>query len=386
MGHALDVDQGFMRRALELARMNLGRTRPNPTVGCVIVNGGCVVGEGVTSAGGRPHAETLALAGAGERARRATAYVSFEPCAHFGRTPPCVQALVQAGVKRVVIGCRDPYPPVRGRGVAHLRRAGIEVAVGVLEDECKRLNEGFITRVTKGRPFVILKLALTLDGRIASARGDSRWISSPQSRQLVHRWRGECDAVMVGANTVIADDPRLTCRVRPGRDPVRVVLDGALRTSAAARVFRQSSTAPALLFTAPHNLERARRRHAGDRVDVLSAPVRDGGLAPEAVMRELARRGFCTVLLEGGAHLGGSALAAKVVDRVAFFVAPKILGGGLAAVEGLDFSVGESIRLNDLRARAVGADWLIEGRVAPSGRRRIVRRRGLRLNAARPPF
>jgi diaminohydroxyphosphoribosylaminopyrimidine deaminase/5-amino-6-(5-phosphoribosylamino)uracil reductase len=364
-----------MRRALELARLNLGRTSPNPTVGCIIVNKGRVIGEGCTGAGGRPHAETLALASAGEHARGATAYVSFEPCAHFGRTPPCADALVQARVKRVVIGCIDPYPLVRGRGAARLKRAGIEVVVGVLEDECKQLNEGFITRVTKGRPFVILKLALTLDGRIASACGDSRWISSPQSRQLVHRWRSECDAVMVGANTVITDDPRLTCRVRPGRDPVRIVLDAALHTSPSARVFHQRSTAPTILFTAADNLSRARRRHANHRVEVLAAPVHDGRLAMEAVMRELGRRGFCKVLIEGGAHLSGSALAANVVDRVAFFVAPKILGGGLPAVEGLSLSIGESIRLNGLSARAVGDDWLIEGRVIPAIRRRAVRRR-----------
>jgi diaminohydroxyphosphoribosylaminopyrimidine deaminase/5-amino-6-(5-phosphoribosylamino)uracil reductase len=378
LGRALDLDQELMRHALELARTNLGRTRPNPTVGCVIVKGGKVVGEGVTGVGGRPHAEALALVRAGKNARGATAYVSFEPCAHFGRTPPCAAALVAAGIKRVVIGCRDPYPPVRGRGIARLRQAGVEVAVGVLEQECKQVNEGFITRVTKGRPFVILKLAVTLDGRIASPRGDSRWISSRESRRLVHRWRAECDAVMVGANTVIVDNPRLTCRVRPGRDPVRVVLDGKLRTSAAAKVFRQRSTAPALLFTAPRNVERARRRHATDPVEVLAAPLRDGRLALEAVMRELARRGFCKVLLEGGAHLAGSALAAKVVDRVAFFVAPKVLGGGLSAVEGLKFTVSESIRLRDLRACAVGADWLIEGRVVAGGGRRATNQKSSR--------
>jgi diaminohydroxyphosphoribosylaminopyrimidine deaminase/5-amino-6-(5-phosphoribosylamino)uracil reductase len=205
-----------MREALALARQQLGLTSPNPTVGCVIARGDKVVGRGVT--------------GVGARARAATAYVSFEPCAHFGKTPPCASALVAAGVKRVVIGCVDPDPRVSGRGIAILKRAKIDVVVGVLEDEARSLNEGFITRLTLGRPLGILKLAMSMDGRIAAAGGDSRWISSRAARELVHRWRCECDAVMVGAGTVIADNPRLTSRVAGGRDPVRV--DGA-RVSAA---------------------------------------------------------------------------------------------------------------------------------------------------------
>jgi diaminohydroxyphosphoribosylaminopyrimidine deaminase/5-amino-6-(5-phosphoribosylamino)uracil reductase len=374
LSSALDVDQEFMRRAIDLARKNLGRTRPNPSVGCLVVNNGRVVGQGATGVGGRPHAETLALADAGKLLSGATVYVSFEPCAHHGRTPPCAEALAQSCVKRVVIGCLDPYPPVRGRGVARLRRAGIKVTVGVLERECRQLNEGFITRVTKGRPFVLLKLALTFDGRIAAIDGDSRWISSPEARRLVHRWRAEFDAVMVGANTVIGDDPRLTCRVRPGRDPVRIVLDGSLRTSPEARVFRQRSSAPAILFTAADKVAQARARHAENQVEVVDAPMRDGKLELAAVMRELGRRGFLKVLVEGGAHLGASALAAKVVDRVAFFVAPKLLGGGLGALEGLNLGMAEAIRLNGLCARPVGADWLLEAQVACATRQRAAAR------------
>src|SRR5271154_2275448 len=206
-------DQRFMRAALALADERLGLTTPNPSVGCVIVSGDKVVGRGVTAIGGRPHGETEALADAGALARGATAYVSFEPCAHFGQTPPCANALVAAGVKRVVIGCVDPDPRVSGRGIAILKRARIKVAGGVLEDEARRLNEGFITRLRLGRPLGILKLAMTMDGRIAAASGDSRWISSRESRELVHRWRRESDAVMVGAGTVIAEDTRLTCRI-----------------------------------------------------------------------------------------------------------------------------------------------------------------------------
>ena len=274
-----------MRRALALARRMLGRTSPNPAVGCVIVRGGRIVGQGATAAGGRPHAEAVALARAGAKARGATAYVSFEPCAHQGRTAPCARTLIEAGVRRVAIGCIDPYPPVRGRGVAILRAAGIEVVAGVLEDECRRLNQGFISRVTRGRPLATLKLALSLDGRIAAASGDSQWISSPASRALVHRWRSEADAVMVGAGTVLADNPRLTCRIAGGRDPVRVVIDGRLRCSPRARVFVERSTAPALLVTTTANVARARRRYDGARVEVIGCPVRGGERGEQRVIR-----------------------------------------------------------------------------------------------------
>lgn len=310
---------------------------------------------------------------AGARARGATAYVSFEPCAHYGQTPPCARALIDAGVARVVAGCRDPYPAVRGRGLAMLRRAGIPVTVGVLEEECQRLNEGFIARVTLGRPFVILKLAMSLDGRIAAVSGDSRWISSEESRELVHRWRREADAVMVGAGTVIADDPRLTCRIEGGRDPVRVIIDGRLRCPPNATLFRERSNAPAVLVTTARNAARARRRYAGQRVEVLEASSGGNEVSLIDLMKEFGRRGWAKVLIEGGAHLGAAALTAGVVDRVAFFIAPRIIGGGLPAIEGLRAGkVSESTALHDLVARRVGADWLLEADVRP----RFKRRRG----------
>src|SRR5690348_11977082 len=205
-----DLDEHFMGEALTLAESALGFATPNPAVGCVIVRGGRIVGRGATAHGGRPHAETFALAQAGRNARGATAYVTLEPCAHHGQTPPCAEALIGARVARVVVGCVDPFPEVRGKGIDLLRKAGIEAAVGVLEDECRDTNEGFFTRVRTGRPMLVLKLAATLDGRIAAESGDSRWISSEESRALVHRWRRWSDAVMVGAGTVIADNPRLT--------------------------------------------------------------------------------------------------------------------------------------------------------------------------------
>jgi diaminohydroxyphosphoribosylaminopyrimidine deaminase/5-amino-6-(5-phosphoribosylamino)uracil reductase len=364
-------DERFMRQCLALARERLGLTTPNPAVGCVIVRAGKVVGRGATAPGGRPHAETQALTDAGAAARGATAYVSFEPCAHKGQTPSCARALAASGIVRVVAGCLDPYPPVRGRGAAIIRRAGIAVTAGVLEDECRRLNQGFITRVTRGRPYVILKLAASIDGRIAAAGGDSRWISSAPAREIVHRWRAEADAVMIGAATVLADNPRLTCRIEGGRDPVRVVIDGRLRAPADAKIFRQRSNAPTLLVTTAQNLGRARRRYSGKGVEAIAVRSHGGEISLAAVMRELGRRGWCKVLLEGGAHLAGAALRAGVVDHAAFFLAPRIIGCGLPAVEGLTArKVRDSIRLQNLHARPVGDDWLLEADIVQARRSR----------------
>jgi diaminohydroxyphosphoribosylaminopyrimidine deaminase/5-amino-6-(5-phosphoribosylamino)uracil reductase len=370
-------DVSFMREALKLAQSRLGLTTPNPAVGCVIVQNNKIVGRGVTGAGGRPHGETVALASAGKRARGATAYVSLEPCAHTGQTPPCARALVAAGIARVVVGCRDPFPLVRGRGIKILRAAGIEVTEGVLEDECQRLNEGFFTRVMRGRPFLTLKLATSLDGRIAAVGGDSRWISSPESRALVHRWRREADAVMVGAVTVIADNPRLTCRLEGGRDPARVIIDGRLRVPATSKIFRQRSSAPTIVVTTAANRARAERRYhdrrGAGRTEIVAAKAAGGKIDLAALAHELGGRGWSKILLEGGAHLAGAALTAGIVDRVVFFIAPLILGGGLAAVEGLiSHTVRDSIRLGPLRVTQVGTDLLVEAEVIgkPSRKRR----------------
>jgi len=363
-----------MAIALSLARSQLGLTSPNPSVGCVIVRADKraseIVGRGATAAGGRPHAEAVALADAGVRARGATAYVSLEPCAHQGKTPPCARALVQAGVARVVIGCVDRYPAVRGRGVAILRRAGIEVTVGVREDECLVLNEGFFTRVARGRPFGLLKLAMSLDGRIAAASGDSKWISSKESRAMVHRWRRECDAVVVGAGTVIADNPRLTCRIVGGRDPVRVIVDARLRISPAALALTEASMASAIIVTTRANLARARLRYGGPRVEILAIARRNSGIDLALMAREFGRRGWNKILFEGGAHLAGAALAAGIIDRAAFFVAPKIVGAGLGAIEGLATArISQSIALENLSIVKVGSDLLLEGR--PQARKAI---------------
>jgi diaminohydroxyphosphoribosylaminopyrimidine deaminase/5-amino-6-(5-phosphoribosylamino)uracil reductase len=363
----LEEDERLMRECLALAQARLGLTSPNPAVGCLLVRDGKVIGRGATAPGGRPHAEPQALSEAGALARGATAYVSFEPCAHRGQTPPCARALAEAGIARAVIGCLDPYPPVRGRGVAMLKSAGIVTTIGVLENECRRLNEGFIARVTRGRPFVILKLAMSLDGRIAAASGDSRWISSEESRGLVHRWRREADVVMVGASTVITDNPRLTCRSEDARDPVRAVVDQRLRTPVDARIFRQRSAAPTLMVTAKSNAASVKRRY-GPGVEVIGVSAARQGLALDQVMGEFARRGWSKVLIEGGAKLAGAALKARLVDRVAIFIAPRILGCGLPSIEGLlARRMRDAIKLGNLSAQRVGPDWLLQAEVIHPG-------------------
>jgi diaminohydroxyphosphoribosylaminopyrimidine deaminase/5-amino-6-(5-phosphoribosylamino)uracil reductase len=360
----VELDSRLMEEAVALAESALGFTSPNPAVGCVIVAGGKIIARGATASGGRPHAETVALAKAGPRARGATAYVSLEPCAHFGQTPPCANALVEAGIKRVVIGCGDPFPKVGGKGIAILKQAGIAVTLGVMEDECSRLNEGFFTRIETERPMVILKLAMTLDGRIATSSGDSQWISGEESRALVHRWRRYSDAVIVGAGTVIADNPRLTCRDDGGRDPYRVVIDAKLRCDPRAHIFTERSSASTILVTTTTNYKKALERYGSEKTEVLGTKAIRDEITLAPVLYEFGLRGWNRVMLEGGAHLAASALRQKVVDRIALFIAPKILGGGLSAIEGLGFlKMKEALALDDLEVWQIGGDLLVEARV-----------------------
>lgn len=278
---------------------------------------------------------------------------------------------MKARVKRVVVGCVDPDLRVKGRGLAILKRAGIEVAIGVLQDESTRLNQGFITRVTRGRPMGLLKLAMSLDGRIAAEGGDSRWISSEASRELVHRWRAQSDAVMVGAGTVIADNPRLTCRIANGRDPVRVIVDARLRTSPNAHVYRQRSSAQTILVTQTSNLARAQKKYGSGGVEVFALSPKRGKLPLDPLMREFGRRGWCRVLIEGGANLAGSALEAGIVDRIAIFLAPKIIGAGLPAIDGTHLrAVRDAFQLSELSARPVGCDLLVEASLSANLRAR----------------
>ncbi len=352
-----------MRAALGLARRALGRAWPNPAVGCILVNDGRVVGRGWTQPGGRPHAETEALRRAGAAARGAVAYVTLEPCAHHGRTPPCAEALAEAGISRAVIAIRDPDPRVDGAGAERLREAGIEVALGVGAAEAGEVNGGFLRRVGTGRPLVTLKLASSLDGRIATPSGASQWITGPVSRALAHGLRARHDAVLVGARTAIADDPNLTCRL-PGladRSPVRIFLDGRDEPPASHDLIANARTIPTWVLTARDAADRRCASLASHGVEIVrAAPAADGGIDLGDGLRALGGRGLTSVLVEGGGGLAASLLRARLVDRLIWFRAPMVIGAdGLAAaaalgIDGLDLAPGFT-RLSVTRA---GADMV----------------------------
>lgn len=353
------TDTVHMRSALALAARGLGNVWPNPSVGCVIVAEGRVVGRGWTAPGGRPHAETEALRRAGDRARGATAYVTLEPCCHWGRTPPCTDALIAAGVARVVVALRDPDSRVNGVGLQGLRAAGIQAEEGLLGAEAAFLNAGFLKRQATGLPLVTLKLATTLDGRIATAGGESQWITGPAARRLAHALRGRHDAVLVGSGTLLADDPALTCRL-PGyatQPTVRVVADARGRTPATARLF--TDTAPVWIATAA-GVDATALASAG--AEILTVPTAAEGLDSKALLQALGARGITRVLVEGGGRLAASLLRAGLVDRLAWFHAPCLIGAdGLPAIAALRLSaLAEAPKFRRITSVPVGDDWLTE--------------------------
>jgi diaminohydroxyphosphoribosylaminopyrimidine deaminase/5-amino-6-(5-phosphoribosylamino)uracil reductase len=361
----MNEDLIHMRAALALARRGLGNAWPNPAVGCVLVKDGRVIGRGWTQPGGRPHAETEALRRAGDAARGATAYVTLEPCSHHGRTPPCCEALAEAGIARVVMAMRDPDPRVNGRGLAMLRGAGIAVEEGLLEAEARALNAGFFRRIQAGMPVVTLKLASTLDGRIATATGESRWITGEAARREVHALRARHDAILVGSGTVLADDPDLTCRI-PGMERVpmlRVVADARLRTPPSARLVQSAAVAPVLIMTAPGHPPAAQAPFMEAGADMVTAPTHAaGGLDLPSLLRALGRRGVTRVLAEGGAGLAAALLRQGLVDRLVWFHAPAVMGGdGHPALEGLRLAALSAMpRFRRVALRALGDDMLSE--------------------------
>ncbi len=361
-------DAAFMARALALAARGLGLTSPNPAVGAVLVRDGRVVGEGAHLRAGGPHAEVAALAEAGEAARGAACYVTLEPCCHQGRTPPCVEALIAAGVARIVAACRDPNPRVDGRGLAALRAAGIEVTLGVGEAEARALNRAFFSFVTTGRPHVTLKTAMTLDGKIAAWDGTSRWISGEAARAEAHRLRFLADAVLVGIGTVLKDDPALTVRLpdAPPKQPFRVVVDSRLRIRPDARVVTAGDPSRTIVAgAAPLPGRRAAALRARG-VRVLELPREGRRVSLRALLAALAELDVVAVLAEGGAELGAGLLDAGLVDRVAFFVAPRLLGGRAAPgpVGGVGRALKEALSVTGLSYRMIGEDLVIEGDVS----------------------
>jgi diaminohydroxyphosphoribosylaminopyrimidine deaminase/5-amino-6-(5-phosphoribosylamino)uracil reductase len=357
------ADHAFMAQALRLAQQGLYTTMPNPRVGCVLVKDSEVVGEGWHEFAGGPHAEVVALRAAGERARGATAYVTLEPCCHHGRTPPCSEALLAAGVVRVVAAMQDPNPRVAGKGLAQLQAAGVEVGSGLLTAQAEALNPGFNLRMRAGRPFVRVKLAMSLDGRTAMASGESKWITGAAAREDVQRLRARSCAVLTGSGTVLADDPSLNVRI-PGRrrPPLRVVLDSRGRLPSGARLFGEEG--PVLLFSAVG----AARVEPPGRTDVEQATVPSAvdGLDVEAVLKELARREINEVLVEAGAILSGAFLRAGLADELVIYMAPKLLGDsarGLLHLPGLE-AMADAVALEIQDVRAVGEDWRITARVS----------------------
>jgi len=364
------VDVQYMQQALELARGGLGFVSPNPLVGCVLVKDGEVVGQGYHQRFGGPHAEVHALQEAGPRARGAVLYVNLEPCSHTGKTPPCTDAVIQAGVSRVVAALRDPNPLVAGRGLARLAAAGMAVTVGVSAVEAHKLNEAFVKYITTGCPFVTLKSAITLDGKIATRTGASRWITGELARQEGHRLRHAADAILVGIGTVLQDNPQLTTRLPDcqGVNPLRVIVDSTLRVPLQAQVTDVAPDRRTLVVTTALALAAHREQLRARGVEVVCLPAYDDGRVDlEALLRYLGERGIASVLVEGGATLSATLLRRRLVDKVLFFVAPKIIGGdgvsvvGTCGVETME----QAINLRDVVGQRLGHDFLFEAYLTP---------------------
>ncbi|MEM7716835.1 MAG: bifunctional diaminohydroxyphosphoribosylaminopyrimidine deaminase/5-amino-6-(5-phosphoribosylamino)uracil reductase RibD [Cyanobacteria bacterium P01_A01_bin.68] len=349
----------MMQRCLELARRGLGRTSPNPMVGAVIVKDGQVIGEGFHPRAGEPHAEVFALKAAGENARGATIYVSLEPCNHYGRTPPCSEAIVAAGLAKVVVGMVDPNPLVAGGGIKRLQEAGIEVLTGVEEEACRKLNEGFIHRILYKKPLGILKYAMTLDGKIATTTGHSAWVTTEDARSAVRVVRAGCDAVVVGGNTVRKDNPRLTSRLPGAHNPLRVVMSRGLDLPDVAHLWK-TQEAPTLVFTEPGAKPDIPKKLRSQGVEVVELSP----LSPEKAMAYLYELGFCSVLWECGGILAANAITQGAVQKVLAFIAPKIIGGSNAPtpVGDLGFTtMTQALSLERVEMRIVGSDCLVEG-------------------------
>ncbi len=362
-----DTDSQYMLQALSLASRGRGTTSPNPMVGAVVVRDGIVVGQGYHQEHGGPHAEVLALQDAGSQAKGATLYVTLEPCNHQGKTPPCSRAVLDAGIIRVVVAMKDPNPVAQG-GLGFLEAQGVEVAWGVCEEQARKLNEYFIKHVTTGLPFVISKCAATLDGRIATRIGDSKWVTGEAAREYVHELRHAVDAILVGINTVRMDDPSLTTRLkdRPGKDPRRVILDAMLSMDPQAAMLRQESDSDTIIFCGS-NANATRREELSRRgAVVVEAPEMGGYLNLDFICRHLGGMGVSSLLIEGGGHIHASAIQAGIVDKVYLFYAPKILGGDdgipMFAGPGPDL-MADSIQLKDVEVRRFDNDILVEGYV-----------------------
>ncbi len=358
----------YMRRALHLAERGVGHTNPNPLVGCVVVKDGNIISEGYHEKYGEAHAERNALLRCGEDPRGADLYVTLEPCCHTGKTPPCTDLIIEKGIRRVFVGCADPNPLVAGKGIAALLAAGIEVKTGILEEACTRLNEVFFHYIQTNRPFVVMKYAMSLDGKIACATGDSRWVTGEEARIQVHELRNRYMGILVGIGTVLADDPLLSCRVEGGRNPIRILCDSRLRVPTDSRIVRTAREIPTIVACSEEVCasDAAReKKEALTRAGVQILSTRGGGeVRLPQLMKMLGDEGMDSVLLEGGGTLASSALRDGIVDKVYAYLAPKLIGGADAPTpvggRGAEH-MAEAVRLRDTEARIVGEDLCVCG-------------------------
>lgn len=356
-------DEKYIQRTFALAEKARGRTSPNPLVGCVIVKDGKIVGEGFHTAAGKPHAEIVALQNAGQNARQATVYVNLEPCCHYGRTPPCTKALIAAGVKRVVAAMKDPDPRVAGNGFAELEKNGIIVDYGFLIENAHRLNEVFLKCKQTHLPFITLKWAISVDGRIATSTGHSRWITSPEARQRGHQLRNEVDAILVGIGTVLADDPLLNVRlehVDDIRHPVRIILDRQARLPLDSQLVKTASQIRTIVVANKANSAKIEQLQA-NHVDVWQFSTNGGELLP--LLEKLVAENLCSVLIEGGATISTTFLRERLVDKMMIFIAPKLIGGdGISVVDGLGvLDMEQALQLRNRQVELVGPDILMTG-------------------------
>lgn len=371
---SVPTDEAFMQECLRLARKGMGNVEPNPMVGAVIVRKGKVIGRGYHREFGGPHAEVRAIRSCRGIAKGATLYVNLEPCVHHGKTPPCTDAIIAAGIREVVVGMRDPNPVVAGKGLRALRNAGIRVRTNVLRPGCERLNESFTKYVTSGLPFVTLKIAQSTDGRIADLHGRSQWITGEQARVDVHRLRAASVSVMVGARTVVKDDPRLTVRHVSGAQPLRVVLDGALVVRPDARVFTSLRSSPTILVTRTSSARRRNRtvsalRKKGVTIVAFDVP-RNRAIPVRAVLSVLGGMGITSVLVEGGAETWGRFLNEQCADKLVLYTSQMLIGGGAGAFGGLKpGSLSSAIELRSVSASIIGADIRVEGYLSYRKRR-----------------
>jgi len=355
-------DIQYMQQALELAKKGAGHVNPNPLVGAVIVKENKIIGKGYHQKYGRPHAEVNALTSLQESAAGATMYVTLEPCSHYGKTPPCVDAIIKNNLKKVVIGSLDPNPLVAGRSIAKLQAAGIEVETGILKEECDELNTPFFHYITRKTPYVIMKYAMTSDGKIATHTGASRWITGSEARKKVHEDRNRYTGIMVGVGTIIADDPMLNCRIEIGRDPIRIICDTTLRTPTTSHIIETAKQIPTILLTA-QTAKQKQQPFIDKGCQIIPIPLKNNKLDLQSAMQILAKQGIDSILLEGGATLNASALEAGIIQKVQVYIAPKLFGGASAPTPIAGLGVDhpdQAYKLTNKKITILGEDTLIE--------------------------